>query len=135
MTPGQRARLRSSTAQGQALSSFASPVPTPGKVERVRRMAASIDPRIRESAALAHLAPADVLVTLAGDVEVGVRCCVARNERTPPEVLTVLAADVSSTVRGWVAANASAPPALVEVLAVDGEEMVRTVATWAQGWP
>ena len=132
--PQQRAALAASTADGAPLSSFASPAVSDGKVRRVRLLARSTDPRIRESAALSHHAPPDVLASLAADEEVGVRRCVARNERTRPAVLERLAADPDPYVRGWVAAHPAVPPALLDLLVEDADDCVRAVVAWAKGW-
>lgn len=135
MTPEQRRRLRASSRDDAGpLSSFLSPAATASKVERVHVMAASADVRIRESAALAVIAPPDVLSLLAGDAERSVRCSVARNAGTPPEVLGRLGADADAGVRAWVAANPSVPASLLDVLGDDPDPTVRSVAAWARRW-
>ena len=135
LSPEQRRRLRASTADGAPLSSFASPQPSESKVARLRSMAQSPDPKIRESAALAQLTPAGVLGALAGDADPGVRVCVARNEHTPYDVLDRLAADDCVAVRGWVAANPATPPAVMRRLADDPSPTVRGLVAWAGRWP
>lgn len=134
LSPQQRRLLRASTRDG-VLSSFRSPEVTEGKIERLRAMATSTDPKIRESAALAYASPVDVLVRLATDPEPGVRFSVARNEHASAEVLRTLAADEVAGVRGWVAANASAPADVLAVLVDDPDQTVRSVAAWALRWP
>ncbi|WP_235736290.1 HEAT repeat domain-containing protein [Nocardioides alcanivorans] len=134
LTPGQRAALAASTAAGPPLSSFASPPASEGKVRRVHALAASPKAVIRESAALAHHAPREVLEVLADDAEVGVRRCVARNEHTPAPVLRKLSRDPDPLVRGWVAANPTVPDDLLVTLATDPDPGVRAVVTWAEGW-
>ncbi len=134
LSPQQRKLLRASTRDG-VLSSFASPAITEGKIQRLRGMAESADPRIRESAALAYVTPADVLEQLATDPEAGVRFSVARNEHAPAAVLTLLARDEVAGVRGWVAANPKVPVAVLDSLADDPDPMVRSVVSWARSWP
>ncbi len=137
LSPQQRAALAASSredAGGAPLSAFASPPASAGKVQRVRALAASADPTIRESAALSYRAPEDVLVALAADSEAGVRRCVARNEHTPTEVLRTLAADPDAGVRGWVAAHPAVPDDLLAALADDPDPTVRAVVAWAEGW-
>ncbi|MFT4085220.1 MAG: hypothetical protein QM638_21780 [Nocardioides sp.] len=136
MTPAQRAALAASSAgdDGAPLSRFASPPASAGKRHRVRVLAASAAPAIRESAALAHHAPPDVLELLARDAVASVRRCVARNPATDPGVLTGLASDPDAFVRGWVAANPQAPAAVRELLAEDPDAGVRAVVAWVARW-
>ncbi|GAA1932473.1 hypothetical protein [Nocardioides hwasunensis] len=137
LSPEQRAALAASSredAAGARLSSFASPPPSDGKVRRVRLLARSTDPRIRESAALSHHAPADVLRRLADDEEPGVRRCVARNVHADAALLARLASDPDPHVRGWVASNPSVSTAVLELLSEDEDESVRAVVAWAKGW-
>lgn len=135
LAPEQRRRLRASSPEGAPLSSFRSPDPSPGKVARLVAMARDPDARIRESAALAHLTPEDVLADLAADPDLGVRICVARNGRTPPQVLRRLATDGSAGLRGWVAANPAVPGDLLDELATDPSRTVRDLVGWARRWP
>lgn len=82
--PAQRAALAASSREDAArapLSSFASPPASAGKTDRVRRLAAAVDPRLRESAALSRHAPPGVLAALAEDREAGVRAVVAWAQR------------------------------------------------------
>lgn len=134
LSPQQRLLLRAAPT-GPAVSSFRSPEVTEGKVQRLRQMAVSADPRIRESAALAYATPLDVLADLALDPEPGVRCSVARNEHAPAEVLRLLAADPAPGVRGWVAANPGVPLTVLESLTDDPDATVRGVVGWARRWP
>jgi len=127
-------RLRAAAADPRPVAAFLSPEVTDAKVRRVRLLAESHDPKIRESAALSYLAPPDLLTVLAADENPGVRCCVARNEHTPSDVLELLAADADHGVRGWVAANPVVPLTALELLEADAEEMVRSLASWARGW-
>lgn len=136
LSPAQRAQLRASSRDdGRPLSRFASPEASDGKVHRVRLLADSPDPKIRESAALSQWAPVDVLDSLAGDVEAGVRICVARNYRSAPDVLTRLSGDPADVVRGWVAAHPATPDAVLSALEDDADENVRKVVAWARAWP
>ncbi|WP_110208046.1 hypothetical protein [Nocardioides daejeonensis] len=134
LTPQQRASLAASTPDGPPLSAFVSPPASEGKVRRVRALAASPAPVIRESAALSYHAPEEVLVALAVDPEAGVRRCVARNGSTPAGVLRMLAGDADPLVRGWVAANPSVPGELLDALGDDADPLVRAVVAWARGW-
>ncbi len=134
LTPAQRAALAASSAAGAPLSAFASPPASPGKTQRVRLLAGSGDPRIRESAALSHHAPADVLAGLAQDPVASVRGCVARNERAGLALLWALAGDPDPLVRGWVAAHRGVPPDLLELLSADPDPTVRAVVGWAEAW-
>lgn len=134
LSPQQRALLRASTPDG-VLSSFASPKVTEGKVARTRLMASSDDSKIRESAALAHATPPDVLTALSGDLDPGVRMSVARNEHTPSATLRLLAGDSVAGVRGWVAANPSVPQDVLDLMANDADPTVRSVVDWASRWP
>lgn len=134
MTPAQRAALANSSADGASLSAFTSPPPSPGKLLRLRSLARATSAAIRESAALAHHAPTDVLQDLAADPMASVRRCVARNERTPAVVLETLAADDDSGVRGWVAAHPATPEGARRRLASDPDPTVRAVHSWAERW-
>ncbi|WP_134765850.1 hypothetical protein [Nocardioides sp. 1609] len=137
LTEQQRAALAASSstdAAGVPLSAFTSPPASDGKTARVRALAASADPRIRESAALSYRAPDDVLVELAGDADAAVRRCVARNERTPVAVLHRLVDDPDPFVRGWVAAHPAVPSHVLDRLGADPDAAVRAVVTWARGW-
>ena len=134
LSPAQRAALAASTADGAPLSSFASPPASDGKRQRIRRLAESEQPRIRESAALAYHAPTDVLAALAADPVGSVRACVARNEHAPVDLLCRLAADPDPTVRGWVAAHKDVPGDVLAELADDADPAVRAVVAWAAGW-
>jgi len=134
LTPGQRAALAASSADGRPLSSFASPPVTAGKVRRIRVLAESPDAAIRESAALSYCAPADVLSRLARDPVASVRCCVARNEHASKELLRALAGDHDAAVRGWVAAHRAVPADVRDRLAGDPDASVRAVVAWAVGW-
>lgn len=134
LSPQQRLLLRAAPA-GPAVSTFMSPEVTEGKIQRLRQMALSPDPKIRESAALAYGTPVEVLDALALDPRPGVRFSVARNEHASPEVLRLLAADPVAGVRGWVAANPAVPADALDTLANDPDPTVRGVVAWARRWP
>jgi len=137
LTPAQRAALAASSREGAAgapLSAFASPPVSAGKLRRIRTLARSGRPEIRESAALAQHAPEDVLTALAGDPVASVRCCVARNYHAGEAVLRRLATDADPAVRGWVAAHRNAPADLRDGLAADPDPAVRAVVAWAAAW-
>lgn len=133
LTPRQREALRRAGESGP-LSRFASPPTTEAKLRRIRLMALDPDQRIRESAALAVHAPADVLRALAADGAPSVRCCVARNPGTPQPSLARLAEDDDPQVRGWVAAHPKVTSELSDRLAADPDPQVRRVVAWARGW-
>jgi len=133
LTARQRAALRKSGGGGP-LSRFASPPVGEAKLRRLRLMALDPSQRIRESAALAVHAPADVLRALSRDGAASVRCCVARNPSTPAETLEALAADEDEQVRGWTAANSACPADVLARLASDPAETVRRVVAWARAW-
>lgn len=124
-------RLRVAADDPRPVAEFLSPEHSESKVRRIRLLAVSSDPVIRESAALSYLAPVEVLTDLANDKQVGVRCCVARNHSTPVDVLERLSHDPDTGVRGWVAANPSTPAPVLAQLRHDPQQSVRTVATWA----
>lgn len=127
-------RLRAAAADERPVAEFKSPEVSEAKVRRVRLLAESADPKIRESAALSYVAPPDLLAQLAEDSDTGVRCCVARNERTPVAVLGRLTADTHAGVRGWVATNPVASAELLSQLVDDSDAAVRAVARWAGRW-
>lgn len=107
-TSEQLRRVREAAADPRPVSTFASPDVTPAKVARVKAMADSGDPRIRESAALSYIARADVLQQLSSDADPG--------------------------VRGWVAANPGVPDGVLDDLALDDDVTVQAVVEWARGW-
>lgn len=111
-----------------------SPPASEGKLRRLRALAISTDPSIRQSAALNQHCPVDVLERLAGDADASVRRCVARQPLTPAFLLRVLAHDVAPEVRGWVAANPDITSDLLAELAEDDDATVRGVVAWARNW-
>ncbi|WP_018158003.1 hypothetical protein [Demetria terragena] len=139
LSDNQRAALRSSAGEritpeeSQAL--HPPPPVTEGKLRRIRALARSDDPRIRESAALNAHCPPDVLAELAQDAQIGVRGCVARTPGAPGEVLAELANDPIPQVRAWVASNPNVSVDLLSRLAEDSDPTVRQVVSWARDWP
>ena len=131
--PGTRERMVAAMA-APPVATFASPGASEGKLRRVALMATSPDPRVRESAALNAHVPAEVLVSLAADSEMSVRCCVARSPQATPEVLERLAADASAPVRRWVAAHRATPSSVMDLLAEDPDAGVREVVQWNRRW-
>lgn len=72
--------------------------------------------------------PKDMLMRLARNRSVGVRCMAARNPETPAECLNALALDKSAMVRANVAINPAASDALLHDLETDAVESVRATA-------
>lgn len=114
----------------EAAALHPAPVMTESKLRRLRVLAGSENPKIRESAASNYHTPTDVLEELSRDADEGVRCCVARNEYTPCDILRSMADDSSATVRGWVAVNFFVPADVMERLAHDEDDTVRKLVQW-----
>lgn len=133
-TPAQRAQLAAMAPQmltaAEVAARHPAPPVTPTKIARLRLLAQSENPKIRESVASSYHAPADVVEALAVDPDAGVRAWLARNETTPCDVLRVLARDESETVRGWVALNFFVPADVMAELADDPSPVVRGLAAW-----
>ena len=133
-TPAQRAQMRAAApamlTPEQAAALHPAPVVTDSKVRRLRLLAESPNPKIRESVASSYHAPVDLFERLAHDEDAGVRGCVARNEAAPCDVLRELARDESETVRGWVAVNFFVPDDVMHGLADDRSETVRALVGW-----
>lgn len=117
----------------EAVALHPSPPVTESKIRRLRLLAKSENPKIRESVASSYHTPEDLFTLLAADPDEGVRSCVARNEATPCDILRTLAADRSERVRGWVAANFFVPADAMESLAHDDSATVRGLVTWKTG--
>ncbi|MCX7521480.1 hypothetical protein OSC27_04210 [Microbacterium sp. STN6] len=133
-TPAQREAMRKYapamlTAE-EAAALHPSPPVTESKIRRLRLLATSTNPKIRESVASSYNTPADLFETLAADPDEGVRSCVARNEATPCDILRRLASDSSEQVRGWVAVNYFVPADAMEQLANDRSKTVRSLVAW-----
>ncbi|HEY8590551.1 MAG TPA: hypothetical protein VIL55_13490 [Naasia sp.] len=132
-TPAMRRQLKDpllGLADGDAALLHLSPAVTDSKIERLRLLATSANPKIRESVASSRNTPADLFEVLAADTEEGVRACVARNESAPCDVLRALAGDRSEKVRGWVALNYFVPEDAMERLAKDRSKVVRGLVSW-----
>ena len=138
LNAAQRAALRESGEERLTPEEIAAQHPSPpateSKLRRLRTLARSADPSIRQSAALNQHCPIDVLELLAKDSDHSVRQCVARQPLAPESLLHQLAKDPVSDVRGWVAANPTATPDLLAQLAEDEDVTVRGVVRWARNW-
>ena len=133
-TPAQRAQMQAAapvmlTAEEAAARHPAPPV-TESKIRRLRLLAASANPKIRESVASSYNTPVDLFERLARDPDAGVRGCVARNEAAPCDVLRQLSHDPDETVRGWVAVNFFVPEDVMRELADDPSDTVRSLVGW-----
>lgn len=133
-TPAQRAQMAAMapsmiTAEEAAALHPAPPV-TPTKIARLRILAKSPNPKIRESVASSYHAPDDLFVALAADPDPGVRSWLARNETVPCDVLRSLADDESEAVRGFLALNFYVPADVMERLAEDESPTVRALVKW-----
>lgn len=133
-TPAQLAQMRAMApamlTSEQAAALHPSPEMTDSKIRRLRILATDANPKIRESVASSHHAPADVFATLAADPDEGVRACVARNESAPCDVLRSLVHDRSARVRGFLAVNFYVPDDAMEVLSTDRDSTVRQLVRW-----
>ena len=138
LSPAQRAALRESDDEQltpeEIRAVHPSPPATESKLRRIRMLARSADPNIRQSAALNQQCPVDVLECLAEDPDPSVRRCVARQPKAPEPLLRHLAHDAVADVRGWVAANPGVPQSLLSQLADDPDPTVRSVVAWADNW-
>jgi hypothetical protein len=121
-----------SVEEAAALNATQHPAPpvTDSKIARVRLLATSSNPKIRESAASGYHTPEDVMAALAKDHDAGVRGCVARNESTSCDILRSMADDESETVRGWLAVNFYVPADVMAKLADDRSDTVRSLVRW-----
>jgi len=125
-----RAAAPAMLTREQALALHPAPVVTESKLRRLRLLAESPNPKIRESVASSYHAPVDLFERLARDDDPGVRGCVARNEAAPCDVLRELAHDPDETVRGWVAVNFYVPSDVMLALRDDPSETVRSLVAW-----
>ncbi|MFC4244830.1 hypothetical protein ACFOYW_15760 [Gryllotalpicola reticulitermitis] len=136
-TPAQREQMRrlapSMLTPEEVAAMHPAPPVTESKIRRLRLLATSENPKIREAAASSYHAPADLLETLAQDPDDGVRGCVARNEATPCDVLRSLVADPSELVRGFLAINYYVPGDAMAALADDPSVTVRALVSWKAG--
>ena len=133
-TPAQRRQMAAMApamlTSEQAAALHPAPAVTESKIRRLRLLAESANPKIRESAASSYHAPVDLFERLAKDADAGVRGCVARNEAAPCDVLRELAHDADETVRGWVAVNFFVPDDVMRELADDDSATVRSLVRW-----
>lgn len=133
-TPAQRAQMRAAAPSmltpEQAAALHPAPPVTDSKVHRLRLLAESTNPKIRESVASSYHAPLDLFERLAHDSDAGVRGCVARNEAAPCDVLRELSHDGDEAVRGWVAVNFYVPDDVMHELAGDPSATVRALVAW-----
>lgn len=133
-TPAQRKQLAAMAPARVTAAEVAARHPAPpvteGKINRLRLLAQHDNPKIRESVASSHHAPADVVEALAKDPDVGVRAWLARNETVSCDILRHLARDESETVRGFVAVNYYVPADVMVDLAEDPSEVVRGLVAW-----
>ena len=117
------------TAEEAAALHPAPPV-TETKIARLRLLATSANPKIRESVASSYHAPEDLFELLAKDPDAGVRSWIARNETVSCDILRTLADDESEAVRGFLALNFYVPADVMEKLADDESETVRGLVKW-----
>lgn len=133
-TPAQRRQMAAMApvmlTSEQAAARHPAPAVTDSKIRRLRLLAESGNPKIRESVASSYHAPVDLFERLAKDADAGVRGCVARNEAAPCDVLRELSHDADDTVRGWVAVNFFVPEDVMRKLADDPSATVRSLVGW-----
>jgi hypothetical protein len=133
-TPAQRAQMRAAAptmlTPEEAAALHPAPPVTDSKIRRLRLLAQSANPKIRESVASSYHTPVDLFERLSRDGDAGVRGCVARNEATPCDVLRALSHDADETVRGWVAVNYFVPDDVMRELADDPSDTVRSLVGW-----
>ena len=133
-TPAQRAQLAamapSMLTPEEAARLHPAPPVTASKIHRLRLLADSPNPKIRESVASSYHAPADLSERLARDPDEGVRACLARNESTSCDLLRELSHDESEVVRGFVAVNFFVPDDVMRELADDPSPVVRSLVEW-----
>lgn len=99
------------------LRAAADPETSPEALRELARDASSAS--LRAGLAANPSTPADVLLGLAGDEDIGVRIRVAKNPNTPAEALVRMARDRDVDVRWRVAAHRSTPPAQLRRLSWD----------------
>lgn len=133
-TPAQRRQMKamapSMLTAEQAAALHPAPPVTPSKIDRLRLLARSENPKIRASAAASYHAPLEVYEALAKDDDDEVRSWVARNESVSCDVLRSLADDPSEAVRGFLAVNYYVPDDVMAKLAEDESETVRGLVAW-----
>lgn len=133
-TPDAQRRVWASAPLGlsneDAALLHSSPPVTESKLRRLRLLALSPEPGIRQSVAGNPHTPIDLIGVLAQDREASVRASVARSEAAPPGVLQSLAGDPEVPVRCWVAVNRSTAREVVAALSDDPAAEVRSLARW-----
>jgi hypothetical protein len=133
-TPAQRAQLAamapSMLTSEEAARLHPAPPVTATKIQRLRLLADSPNPKIRESVASSYHTPLDLAERLVRDPDEGVRACLARNETTSCDLLRELSRDRSEAVRGWVAVNFYVPADVMAELADDDSPVVRSLVAW-----
>lgn len=133
-TPAQREQMRrlapSQLTPEQVAQLHPAPPVTESKIRRLRLLATSPNPKIREAVASSYNTPADLFEQLARDPDDGVRGCVARNEATPCDVLRSLVDDSSEQVRGFLAINYYVPEDAMDRLREDPSQTVRALVKW-----
>ncbi len=133
-TPAQRRQLAANApamrTPDEVARHYRSPEMTESKIRRLRLLAESANPKIRERVAADYHAPADLVAALARDPDAGVRATLARNETVSCDILRDLAHDESETVRGFVAINYFVPEDAMAELADDASPVVRGLVAW-----
>ena len=133
-TPAQRQAMRDAApvmlTPEQVRAQHPAPPVTESKINRLRLLAKSSNPRIRESVASSYHAPEELLVELARDPDEGVRAWLARNETASCDILRSLADDESERVRGFLALNYFVPSDVMEKLSEDESDTVRGLVEW-----
>ena len=131
-TAAERASLKDRTPLGLSNEDAAllhrSPPVTESKIRRLRLLAASPVPAIRQSVASSRNTPVDLFEALAVDSDASVRGCVARNDAAPEAVLRGLVTDRDQGVRCWLAVNHAAPADVLTTLRQDRSSKVRSLA-------
>jgi hypothetical protein len=106
------------------------PPVTESKINRLRLLAESENPKIRASVASSYHAPEELYVALASDPDEEVRSWIARNETVSCDILRSLADDPSEKVRGFLAINYFVPADVMDRLAEDDSDTVRRLVEW-----
>jgi hypothetical protein len=133
-TPAQRLQMAATAptmrTPEEVAQHYRSPEVTESKLRRLRLLAQSDNPKIRERVAADYHTPADLVAALAKDPDPGVRATLARNETVSCDILRELAHDESETVRGFVAINYFVPQDAMAELAEDESPVVRGLVEW-----
>ncbi|CAN5318493.1 hypothetical protein BH11ACT2_BH11ACT2_13090 [soil metagenome] len=133
-TPAQREAMRLHApvqlSPDEVKALHPAPPVTQSKINRLRLLAESENPKIRASVASSYHAPDELYVALANDPDEEVRSWVARNETVSCDILRTLADDPSEKVRGFLAINFFVPSDVMEQLSTDDSETVRRLVQW-----